>query len=253
MINPLNLSNKNILVTGASSGIGRETSILLSQLGANVILVARRESELLKTLDLMENKSQHLVEPFDLTNFEDISAWIREIAKKTQGLHGLVHCAGVQITKPVRFIGVADINNLFSININAALGLAKIFCQKNIYLPNSSIVFLASAAGFIGNSGLSVYSASKGAVIALTKSLAMEFVRNTIRVNCIAPGLVKTEMFEKWVLTLTEEQKLKNLDQYPLGIGTPRDIANAVVFLLSDAARWITGTTLVVDGGYTAQ
>lgn len=251
MINPLDLTGKTILVTGASSGIGRETSILLSELGAKIILVARRDDELQKTKELLKG-DDHLVEAFDLTNFDAVSGWLKNISQKTGALHGLVHSAGVQKIQPLRFTTMYDINQIFSINIVAAIALAKAFRQRNVFKADSSLVFLSSVAGIVGDSGLSVYAASKGALISLAKSLAVEFAKYKIRVNCIAPAIIRTEMVKKWETSLTEEQVCTNIANSSLGIGTPRDVANAVAFLLADTGRWITGTTLVVDGGYTA-
>ena len=252
MLNPLDLTDKNILVTGASSGVGRETAILLSQLGARVILVARREEELLKTKDLMCDNN-HIVVPFDLINIDQISTWMKKVAAEVGGLHGLVHSAGIQIIRPVRFITQEDVTNTFSVSINAAFMLSKAFRQRDVFCKNSSMIFLASVAGIVGGSGLTIYTASKGAIISFVKSLALEFARDEIRVNCVAPGMVQTEMLANWGASLTDEQRNKNLEDSPLGVGAPRDVANSIAFLLSDAARWITGTTLVVDGGYTAK
>lgn len=251
MINPLDLTGRNILVTGASSGIGRETAILLSELGARVILVARRKDELHKTLASLKG-DEHVIEEFDLSNIDEIPSLLKDIAQKNGALHGMVHSAGVFLVKPLRFLSNEEINKLFAINMNAAFALAKGFRQKNVCHPDSSIVLLASIAGMLGQAGLSAYSASKGAIIALTRSLALKLAREKIRVNCVAPAMVQTEMINETTETLTTEQVQENASRAPLGIGLPRDVANAIAFLLADTARWITGSTLVVDGGYTA-
>jgi NAD(P)-dependent dehydrogenase (short-subunit alcohol dehydrogenase family) len=246
------MTGRNILVTGASSGIGKEVAILLSKLGARVILVARRESELRKTQTLLIG-TQHLIETQDLTVFNDLSLWMKNISQKAGALHGLVHSAGIQKTQPVQFVKRGDIEETFSINVNAAIALAQAFRQKGVYQKNSSLVFLSSVLGMVGDAGVSVYSASKGAIIALTKSLAIEFSRYKIRVNCISPALVQTEMLDELDTILTEEQKNKNVSAMPLGQGKAIDVAYAVAFLLADTSRWITGINLVVDGGYTAR
>lgn len=252
MINPLDLTGRTILVTGASSGIGSETAILLSKLGARVVLTARKEKGLTKTLALLDS-DKHLIAPFELTDFDSIPAFLKEVSIKTNGLDGLVHCAGIQSTIPLRFLKKSDLHKLFSINVDSAFALIKGFRQKGVCRPNSSIVLLASVIGMVGQAGLSMYGASKGAIIALTKSAAIELAKDTIRINCIAPALVQTEMIENAHNKLTAEQLTKVAQKSPLGIGRPRDVANSIAFLLADTARWITGTTLVVDGGYTAQ
>jgi NAD(P)-dependent dehydrogenase (short-subunit alcohol dehydrogenase family) len=251
MINPMELNNRTILVTGASSGIGRETAILLSQLGARLILVGRNPEQLEKTLTLLEGGS-HVVNPFDLIDVEAIPSWMKTIVSDFGPLNGLVHSAGMQFTMPLRLTTSDIMEDLMRVNVTAALSLAKGFRQRGVSTAGSSVVFLSSVMGIVGQAGQSVYSASKGALVALTKSLALELTRDDIRVNCVAPAVVNTEMSEKMLQSLTPAQITQIEAMHPLGIGHPRDVANAIAFLLADTSRWITGTTLVVDGGYTA-
>lgn len=251
MINPMELENRTILVTGASSGIGRETAILLSQLGARLILVGRRPEQLESTLALLEGAS-HQLHVFDLLDVDDIPRWMKEITRASGPLHGLVHSAGVQITKPLRMLTSSDIDKVMKINVTASFGLIKGFRQKGICANPASVVLISSVMGLVGQPGVSAYSASKGALVTLAKSLALELAKENIRVNCVAPAVVNTEMSEKMISALTPEQVTQIEVMHPLGIGYPRDVANAVAFLLADTGRWITGTTLVVDGGYTA-
>lgn len=246
------LCGQRILVTGASSGIGRAASILLSQLGAQLILVGRSEDRLVKTLEMMDGTG-HLVEPKDLALADEIPAWMKGITQKAGLLSGVVHCAGVQGVGPVRFLKDKDFSQMMNINVNSAVQLAKGFRQKKVLQQPGSIVLISSIIGMVGQAGVAAYSASKGALCALTRSIALEFAAESIRVNCIAPGIVKTEMTQDFQSKLSEEQFEKLCSQYPLGIGEPQDVANAIAFLLSGTSRWITGTTLVVDGGYTAQ
>jgi NAD(P)-dependent dehydrogenase (short-subunit alcohol dehydrogenase family) len=252
MLNPMDMTNRTVLVTGASSGIGRETSVLLSQLGARVVLVARNVDRLQETAARLEGTG-HCIESVDLTQqVDDIPAWLKRLAADVGPLHGLVHSAGTQITRPVRFQTNADVDSLMRINLNAVFGLAKGFRQKGVCTADGRLVLLSSVMGLVGQATVTAYAASKGALIALTKSLAMEFARDGLRVNCVAPAHVKTEMAETLQDALTDEQFEAIKAMHPLGIGTPLDVAYAIAFLLADTGRWITGTTLVVDGGYTA-
>lgn len=252
MLNPLDLTGKTILVTGASSGIGQATAILLSKLNAKVILVARDQVRLEETSRLIES-NERFVEQFDLTSTSEISSWLNALSKKYGSLSGLVHCAGIRFTLPLKMTGADIVKATFATNVNSALALAQAFSQKNIYHENSSIVLISSVLGLVGNSGVSAYAASKGAIIALTKSLAVELAKNQIRVNCVVPGVVRTPLIAKLAANLTNEQQKEIEAAHLLGLGEPSDIANSIAFLLSDAARWITGSIMTVDGGYTVR
>lgn len=251
MLNPMDLSGCTILVTGASSGIGRETAVLLSRLQARVVLVARDQERLAQTAALLEGGG-HRIEPFDLTTTDEIPRWLKHITAVAGPLHGLVHSAGMQSTRPVRMISRQHFEEVMGINVQVAISLSGAFRQKGVYARGGSIVFLSSVVALVGAVGIAAYAASKGALTALTKSLALEFVRDSIRVNCVAPAYVQTEMADRFRTSLTTEQVAQIAARHPLGIGTPLDVAYAIAFLLAETGRWITGTTLVVDGGYTA-
>lgn len=252
MLNPMDMSGRNVIVTGASSGIGKSCTMLLSDLGAKVILVARNEEKLKETKSCLRGEG-HRIEAFDLSKLDEIENWIEGLAKITGPLDGLVHCAGIRKTTPIRFLKNRDFQNIMDINFNAAVNLIHGFQKKNVCNHPSSIVLIGSVAGVVGQPGLTIYSASKSALIGLMKSAALELISEQIRVNCVVPGYVKSEMFEEHRKSLSSKQVAQIESLHPLGLGNPIDVANAVVFLLADTARWITGITLMVDGGFTAQ
>ncbi len=251
MINPMDMTGRVTVVTGASSGIGRAASLLLSQLGARVVLVGRNQDRLSQTLAMLEG-SQHSIEVFDLTSTDDIPAWMKLVAQRNGLISGVVHCAGEQLIFPVRMLKSQQVEELLRINVVSAIMLAKSFRQHGVNDSGGAIVFVSSVMGEVGAPGRSAYCASKGALHSLTKSLAMELAKERIRVNCVAPGTVKTEMLDEAQNLLTDAQIAEIESMQPLGFGTPRDIAHALVFLLAETGRWITGSVLIVDGGYTA-
>ena len=251
MINPMDLSGKTVLVTGASSGIGRETCLCLSQLGARVILVARNKVKLDQAASALEGKG-HIVEQFDLQLTGEIPEWLSGLARNHGLLDGVVHSAGIDLLQPIKLWNTKQMDEVMRINVYACFALAKGFRPRNAHAAGASLVFVSSAAGIRGNPGRAVYSASKAAIIGLTRSLALELIRDGVRVNCVAPGMVETEMLENTKENvLTAEQLASIARAHPLGFGKPRDVACAIAFLLADTSRWITGTTLVVDGAYT--
>ena len=251
MMNPLTLTDRCILVTGASSGIGRETARLISQLGARVVLVGRNEDRLAETLRSLDGDG-HRVEPFDLAATDEIPRWLKGVTALSGPLHGLVHSAGIHKLRPIRVSNAKTVEDVMRINVGAAIGLARGFCQKGVCAPGGSLVFLSSVAALTGQAGLAAYAASKGAIVALTRSLAVELAGERIRVNCVAPGVVATEMGQGLLAMLTPEQGAALEAMHLLGLGEARDVSYAIAFLLAETSRWITGTVLVVDGGYTA-
>jgi NAD(P)-dependent dehydrogenase (short-subunit alcohol dehydrogenase family) len=252
MLNPLDLSGRVVLVTGASSGIGRDTALLLSQLGARLVLAGRDSGRLNEAFSELAGEG-HIIESFDLSAAEQIPRWIKGVASNVGPLSGAVHCAGVHSHRPLRILDVGKFEEVQRINATASMMIAKGFRQKGCCAASGSIVLLSSVAGIVGQPGIAAYASSKAAVLGLTRCLALELAPEHIRVNCVAPAMVKTEMADQLFKSLSPEQVTSIEQAHPLGIGRPRDVAHAIAFLLSDAARWITGSVLVVDGGYTAR
>ncbi len=252
MFNPMDLSGKHVLVTGASSGIGRETAILLSRLAAQVTITGRNQERLERTLRLLQGTGHRAV-TFDLNELGRIPAWMKEQASVNGPFYGVVHAAGFRQTTPLRVLEVASLEEMMRVNFQSGAMIARGFRQKGCRAPGSAcLIFLGSISGLVGDIGISAYSASKAALLGLTRSLAIELASERIRVNAVAPGIVASELWERAKAELTAEQ-IENIERkYPIGIGTVTDVANGIAFLLADTGRWLTGTTLVMDGGYTA-
>lgn len=253
MIPAYAFNGRRILVTGASAGIGRACAIALAGLGARVILNGRNEGRLAETLAALPGQG-HAAAPFDLTDSDQIPLWIKGLATDGGPLAGVAHCAGTQSSKPVRSVDAAYFDQVMRANLLSALALARGLRQKGCCdAGGGAMVLVASVAAFIGQPGNVVYSASKGALVSAARGLAMELLRDNIRVNCVAPAMVETEMMERFRQTTTAEQFERIREAHPMGFGKPEDVAAALAFLLSDAARWINGVCLPVDGGYLAQ
>jgi NAD(P)-dependent dehydrogenase (short-subunit alcohol dehydrogenase family) len=254
MFNPLDLTNRHIVITGASNGIGRETAIYCSKLGAQISLIGRDENALLQTLNQLETHNgqdrKHNYYVKDLSDMDSIPDFFKEIVNKSGSVSDLVHCAGIQVTKSVRHINQDFFDNHMRVNLGSALSLVRGFRYKKHKTEKGRIVFVSSIAAFIGQPGNVAYAASKAGLLASTRALAMELLRDNIRVNAVAPALVATDMAERSKISMTEAQYQHMLDQHPMGIGEPVDIASAIAFLLSDASKWINGETLLIDGGY---
>lgn len=243
---PFSLAGKTILVTGASSGIGRQIALSCAEAGATLILSGRNEERLNGVLSLLQEKGrQAQAIAADLNS----DAGIETLGASAGKIDGVVHSAGVSQLAPMRMISRAHVQDQFNTNAIAPMLLTKQLLARNSLREHGSILFISSISAHIGVHGVAAYSASKAALEGMTRSLAMEVARKKLRVNCLAPGLVETPMFEAAQSTTGGLEE--TLAKYPLGIGKPEDVANAAIFFLSQASRWITGTTLVLDGGHT--
>lgn len=246
--NPYSLEGKRVLVTGASSGIGRGIAIECSRMGAKVVLSGRNEARLQETLAMMQNPDEHQMLLADLAIDEDIQGLVDKIE---EGLDGIVLCAGFTIVKPFKFVSPQDIEAIMDVNYKAPVILSQKLLKKKKINKSASIVFISSVSGvFVSAPAAALYSGSKGAVNGVAKAMALDLSPRGIRVNCVNPGMVNTNIFSKG--DITQEQLEEDVKHYPLGrYGKPEDIAYAVVYLLSDASAWVTGTNLKIDGGLT--
>lgn len=247
----INLSGKTILVTGASSGLGRAISQRAATQGATLILIGRNEKRLEETLNSLNGKG-HSVFSADITNFSVIEQITKAVIGKGTKISGFVHSAGIEKTLPLKSSNPTVFREVFNINVFSAFELARLLSQKNIVdAQGASFVFISSVKGKLGAPFNVAYCASKSSLIAGSKAIALEFASKKIRCNCVLPGIVETEMVQKLFKSIPIEVKERLINEHPLGIGKPEDISALVVFLLSDEARWITGAEYIIDGGYS--
>ncbi len=244
MYNPFSLKEKVILVTGASSGIGRATAIECSRMGAKLVITARNEERLKETLSLLEGEGHQYIVA-DLSNEEEINQLVLEIPT----VNGLVNNAGLSVVKLLPFIKTEDLIKIFKLNLEAPILLTSKIVKKKKIANSSSIVFISSIGKTLPSPGNSMYSATKGGLSAFMKNAALDLAGKKIRCNAILPGMVNTP-FIFIMNNYTEEQLEIDRKLYPLKrYGDPEEVAHAIIFLLSDASAWITGTEIVIDGG----
>lgn len=244
--NPFSLDGKTILVTGASSGIGQETAIQCSKLGAKVIITARNEERLQETLSMLEGDG-HSIVLAELTNQVAVEMLVEQIEE----IQGLVLCAGMGMTSPFPFSTKDKYQSVFDVNFFAPVELLRLLVKKKKIQKDSSVVFVSSIGGIASfQYGNCIYGASKAALNSTMKFCAKELAAKKIRVNSVNPGMVNTKLIQRG--TISEEQHKLDMEKYPLKrYGEPENIAYGIIYLLSDASSWVTGHSLVIDGGYT--
>ncbi len=246
MNNPFSITQKVILVTGASSGIGKSIAIQCARLGATLVISGRNHERLSQTFSELEGDG-HVVVLADLSKEEEITELVSKIPK----LDGIVHVAGIVKPKPFQFLNRSELDEVMNTNFFGPILLTNEIIRKKKLNRNGSIVFISSISGtlcsFIGGSS---YSASKGAINGIVKGMALDLASKGIRVNSIIPGMIDTNIFEGSGIS---EQDLENdRKRYPLGrYGKPEDVAYGAIYLLSDASFWTTGSNLLIDGGFT--
>ena len=243
MINPYSLENKVVLVTGASSGIGRTTAIACSKAGAQVILTARNVDRLKETFSQLVGDG-HLLIPTELCEPEELNRMVDALPE----LDGVFFCAGVSDTTPVRFITNDAIQRVLSINLESPMMLTQRLLQKKKIRKGASLVYMSSMGAEQVTPGLGIYAVSKSGVNAFMRAVALEQAGRKVRANAIMAGMVKTELIGT-LTQLSEEDLKRDEAKYPLGYGTPEDVSNAVIYLLSDASKWMTGSIIKLDGG----
>ena len=249
--NPFTLKGKKVLVTGASSGIGQAIAIECSKLGAELVITGRNEERLMGTMSQLEISSNqmHKAVIADLLVTEDVERLINEADK----IDGVVLCSGKGLTLPFQFASRKKFDDIFDTNFFSPVELLRLLYKKKQINKNASIVFLSSIGGTdVFSNGSCIYGASKAALNSIMKFCAKEFANKNIRVNSICPGMVDTPLIHRG--TITEEQLLEDRKRYLLKrYGCPEEVAYGVVYLLSDASSWVTGTSIIIDGGFSVK
>lgn len=244
--NPFTLENKTILVTGASSGIGRAIAIECSKMGASVVITARNEKRLKETSEQLYGEHPDYIIA-DLSTEDDI----KSLCEKCPRLDGVVNCAGFSKILPFQFASRENFENVMDINFFAPTELTRLLVKSKKLNKGSSIVFISSVSGvYCSAVASSIYSSSKGAINGLVKGVALDLAPKQIRVNSVNPGMIETDIFSEG--EITDEQLKKDKERYPLKrYGKPEEVAFVTIYLLSDASTWVTGSNLLIDGGFT--
>ena len=252
--NPFSLNGKVIVISGAASGIARQCAIYCSRMGAKLVLLDLNEVGLKETMALVDRPGDHYWSTVNLLDFEKVSVIIKDAVSKVGRISGLLNCAGISTTNLFKLTKPEELDKFFHVNVYTGYFLSQ-ECTKmgNLSKDGGSIVFFSSVAGSLGEVGKSTYGMTKGALQSLAKHLACELAYKKVRVNSISPGAIETPINMNLPHMKDPEKRAALEAQHLLGLGKTEDIANACLFLLSDASKWMTGTNIVVDGGYSAR
>jgi len=245
------LINKKILITGGSSGIGADAAKMFSNCGATIILLGRSEIKLKNVVLGLSDKQKHKYIVSDLSIEDAAYNTLKSLDENLLPLDGIFHSSGTELIKPIQLTKTKDLNYVLSSSLYPAISIGRAISKKGIMKDGGSVIFMSSVAAISGTPCLSAYSASKAGLQGLLKSLALEFSNRKIRFNSIISGAIVSPMHER-ILKNMPSQSVEDYEmKHPLGFGSPSDISNLATFLLSDASKWITGTQIVIDGGYT--
>lgn len=244
--NQFSLEGKTLFITGASSGIGAATAIACANQGAKVVVTGRNQERLQSVLDQLEGEG-HLAIACDMCSSEDVAL----LSNQLPALDGMVFCAGITRTIPVKRIKKEDISDIFATNLISPIEIVNQLVKQKKVNKGGSIVFISSISSSYADMGNSVYAATKGGLISFSRVLALELAPKGVRANCVRPGFVAGTGMTEGLSRLSEDQIELERQKYPLGFGETSDIANGIIYLLSDASKWVTGTTLTIDGGIT--
>ncbi|MBL4605172.1 MAG: SDR family oxidoreductase [Flavobacteriaceae bacterium] len=239
------LHNKTILVTGATGGIGSAIALGIAKMGATVIVTGRNIEKLTSLVTSLEGEHHKMI----VSDLVDETSRKLLVSELTQ-LDGIVHASGMVFPYPIKYLNQKKIDETLTINYEAPVLLMSEITSQRKLNNNASIVFLSSISGQHPHKGGAIYAGSKAALEAFSKVLSLELQHKKIRSNCISPAMVKTAMYEIAEQNMSKEEMDNHIKQYPLGVGYPEDVSNAVVFLLSKASRWITGQNIILDGGF---
>jgi NAD(P)-dependent dehydrogenase (short-subunit alcohol dehydrogenase family) len=240
-------SGRRYVVSGASSGIGHQIASDLAGSGAVVLAIGRRKERLDKLNELYPDKIVHAV--MDINDYDSLKKNI-EVFAESGKVDGSVHCAGINKFTPLRAFNWNDADQIIRTSLYAGIEMIRLVSAKKVSAEKGSHILLASVAGIKGEIGFTAYSAAKSAVIGAVRSLALELAPKNIRINAITPGWIPTEMSSAIDARNPGNAETMKL-QHPLGIGSVEDVSNLAMFLLSDESKWITGSNIVIDGGYS--